>query len=180
MRTSPIWMCSPVMTSGRFVLAVGVKAGHLGGFAADEGAAIGAACFRESADDGFYCVRVLLAQLAGGEVVEEEQGRGTLYGDVVDAVIDEVGADGVVDAEFEGDLELGTNAVCARDQHRLREFFEIEREEAAEAADLGEHVLVECFAREHFDALLGAVAGRDVDACRGIGGGSFRTGWFCG
>ena len=75
-------------------------------------------------------------ELAGGEVVEEEERRGALHGDVVDAVIDQVRADGVVDAEFEGDLELGADAVGRRDEDGIRKLLEVEREEAAEAADL--------------------------------------------
>src|ERR1019366_10801631 len=90
-----------------FVFAVGVEAGHLRGLAADEGAAVGAACFGEAADDSLNGIAILLAELAGGEVVEEEERRGTLYGDVVDAVVDEVRTDRVVNAEFEGDLEFG-------------------------------------------------------------------------
>ena len=56
---------------------------------------------------------------SGGEVVEEEERSGALHGDVVDAVVDQVGADGVVNSEFEGDLELGANTVCTGDQDRL-------------------------------------------------------------
>ena len=60
MRTSPIWMFSPVMIfvavddaddgAGEVVLAVGVEAGHLGGLAADEGAAVGAAGLGDAAE----------------------------------------------------------------------------------------------------------------------------------
>ena len=62
MRTSPIWMCfagddvgavdAADDGAGEFVFAIGVEAGHLGGLAADEGAAVGAAGFGEAADDG--------------------------------------------------------------------------------------------------------------------------------
>ena len=56
--------------AGEVVLAVGVEAGHLGGFAADEGATVGAAGFAEALDDGLDGGVV---ELAGGEVVEEEE-----------------------------------------------------------------------------------------------------------
>ena len=52
----------------------------------------------------------------------------------------------------------------------MGEFFQVEGEEAAEAAYLGEDVFVEGLAREQFDALLGAIAGGDVDAGIGVGG----------
>ena len=77
------------------VFSVGVEAGHLGGFAADESGAVGAAGFGNAADYGFDDV---VFEPAGGEVIEEKEGGGALDGDVVDAVVDEVGADGVVDA----------------------------------------------------------------------------------
>ena len=160
--------------AGEVVFAVGVEAGHLGGFAADERAAVGAAGFGDAADDGFDDV---VFEPAGGEVVEEEERRGALDGDVVDAVVDEVGADGVVDAELEGDLELGAYAVGGGDQHGVGKLGQVEREEAAEAADLAQHLLVEGLAGEHLDALLGAVAGGDVDAGVGVRDGRFWA--FC-
>ena len=58
-------------------------------------------------------------------------------------MVDEVGADGVVNAEFEGDLELGADAVGAGDQDGLLGICRVEREEAAEAADFAEDVAVE-------------------------------------
>ena len=82
-------------SASEVVFAVGVEAGHLGGFAADEGAAVRPAGFGDAADDGFDD---LVFDAAGGEVIEKKEGGGALDGDVVDAVIDEVGADGVVDA----------------------------------------------------------------------------------
>ena len=58
-------------------------------------------------------------ELAGGEVVEEEQRLGALHDDVVDAHGDEVDADRVVDAGLDGDLDLGADAVIGRDQDRV-------------------------------------------------------------
>ena len=113
---------------------------------------------------------IVVFDAAGGEVIEEEERRGALHGDVVDAVVDEVGADGVVDAELEGDLELGADAVGGGDEDGVGVFVEVEREEAAEAADFRKDLLVEGLTGEHLDALLGAVAGGDVDAGVGVGG----------
>ena len=59
--------------------------------------------------------------LAGGEVVEEEQRLGALDDDVVDAHRDEVDADRVEDAGFDRDLELGADAVGGADQDRVAE-----------------------------------------------------------
>ena len=121
--------------AGEIVLAIGVETGHLGCFAADERATVGAAGLGDAADDGLDGV-IVLGEPAGGEIVEEEEGCGTLDGDVVDAVIDEVRADGVVDSELEGDLELGADAVGGGDEDGVGKLDEIECEEAAEAADL--------------------------------------------
>ncbi len=154
--------------AGEVVLVVGVEAGHLCGFAADEGAAVGAAGFAETLDYGFDGGAV---ELAGGEIVEEEERAGALDGDVVDAVVDEVLADGVVDVELEGDFEFGANAIHRRDQDGVGVLFEVEGEEAAEAADLGEDLAVEGFAGEHFDALLAALGAGDIDSGVGVGDG---------
>ncbi len=55
-------------------------------------------------------------------------------------MIDEVLADGVVPVHGEGELELGADAVGAGDEHGLAVFFDIEGEQAAETADLAEHL----------------------------------------
>ena len=75
-------------------------------------------------------------ELAGGEIVEEEQRLGALHDEVVDAHRDEVDADRVVDAGLDRDLHLGADAVVGGDQDRVREAGGLEVEQAAEAADL--------------------------------------------
>ena len=74
---------------------------------------------------------------AGRQVVEKEQRPRALHEDVVDAVIDEVDADRVVHAGHERDLELGADAVGARDEHRIGDR-RVEREESAERSDARE------------------------------------------
>ena len=78
-------------------------------------------------------------ELAGREVVEEEQRLGALHDDVVDAHRDEVDADRVVDAGLERDLELGADAVGAGDQDRVLEARRLEVEQPAEAAQAAHH-----------------------------------------
>ena len=82
-------------------------------------------------------VPVCDVELAGGEIVEEEQRLGALHDDVVDAHRDEVDADRRVDAGVDGDLELGADAVIGGDQHRIDETGRLEVEQAAKAADFG-------------------------------------------
>jgi hypothetical protein len=154
--------------AGEVIFSIGVEAGHLRGFTADEGAAVGFAGFGEAGDNGFDDGGV---ELAGGEVIQEEQRRRALDGDVVDAVVDEIGADGVVAVELEGDFELGSYAVCGADEDGAFELLQVKAEERAEASDASEDVPVEGFLREVLDAILGAVASGDVNAGVGVGDG---------
>ena len=166
--------------AGQVVFAIGVEAGHLRGFAADEGASVGTAGLGEAAHHGFCHFSV---EPAGGQVVEEEQRRRTLYRDVVHAVIDQVGAHGVVHAEGKGDFELGADAVGARNQDWVGIFRGVEAEEPAKAADVAQDRLGEGLLCEVLDALLGAIALGDVDSSGGIGDGGlgcfFGGFWHC-
>jgi hypothetical protein len=147
--------------AGEFVVGVAVEPGGLGGFATEEGAGVGFAGVDEAADDLLDDVGI---DVAGGEVVEEEEGRGALDGDVVDAVIDEVRADAGVEAELDGELELTAHAVGGGDQDGVGEAFGVESEETGEASDFAEHLLVEGAAGEAFDAVVGedvAIGGDD-------------------
>jgi len=119
--------------AGDVVFAVLVEAGHLGGFAADEGAAIGGAAPGEAGDDVFEDGGL---EFSGAEIIEEEEGFGAEDGDVIDAMVDEVFADGVVTAGEEGDLQFGADAVDGRDEDGIGMAPGIEGEEAAETADL--------------------------------------------
>ena len=78
-------------------------------------------------------------EFARAEVIEEEERLGAQHGDVVDAMVHEVRADGVVLVHREGDLQLRAHAVHAADEDRLAIFLEVELKEAAEAADLAEN-----------------------------------------
>ena len=118
--------------AGDVVLAVGVEAGHLRGLAAEQRAAVLAARRRQPFDDLHGDVGI---EPAGGEIVEEEQRLGALDEDVVDAVIDEIDADGVVDAGHERDAQLRADAVGARHQHRVGDGRAAKPEQAAEGPD---------------------------------------------
>ncbi len=43
----------------------------------------------------------------------KKQRRGALYRDVIDAMIYQIGANGVMDIHLEGDLQLGANSIHA-------------------------------------------------------------------
>ena len=55
-------------------------------------------------------------EAAGGQVVEEEEGSGSLNENVIDAMIHQVLADGPVPVGQDGDIELGSHTVGARHQ----------------------------------------------------------------
>ena len=119
--------------AGEVVVVAVIHAGHFGRLAADQRAAGLPAALGDAADDRRALVGI---ELAGGEIVEEEQRLGALHDDVVDAHGDEVDADRVVLAGIDGDLQLGADAVIGGDQHRVGEAGGLEVEQAAEAADL--------------------------------------------
>ena len=71
---------------------------------------------RHAADDRFGDLR---RQPSGRQVIQEEERLGALHEDVVDAVIDEVGADRVVRPAMNATLQLGADAVGAGDENRI-------------------------------------------------------------
>ena len=105
-------------------------------------------------------------QPPGREVVQEEERLGALHQDVVDAVVDQILADGVVDVAVEGDFQLGADAVGAGHQHGVAGSERLQAEQPAEAADLRQHVRREGALGQRPDAPDDLVAGVDVDAAR--------------
>ena len=153
--------------AGELVVVAAVEGGLLGGVAAEQGAAVGFAGVDEAGDDLLDDGGV---EAAGGEVVHEVEGRGALDGDVVDAVIDEVGADGGVQAKLGSELQLGADAVSGGDEDGVGEAFGIELEEAGEAADFRQDIFVERAAGEALDAVVGlGAAGGGLELWRAVG-----------
>src|SRR5207253_6558921 len=113
-----------------------------------------------------------------GDVVEEEQGLGAAGEDIVDAVVDDVVAEGAVAAGDGGDLELRAHAIGAGNEDGLA--ITLEGEGAAERPDAGEDFGPGGAAGDGLEAIDEAVGGVDVDAGGGIGGGgsgSVGHGW---
>src|SRR5690606_34509826 len=154
--------------AGEVEVARPVEVGHLGRLAADERAPVLLARLREPADDLLGHGRL---EHARREVVEEEEGAGAADGDVVDAVVDEVLADGVVPADADGHLQLRADAVDGGDEDGLVVGGLVEGEEPAEGADVGEDAGRERLADEALDAADGLLAGLDVYAGVSVRGG---------
>jgi len=147
------------------VFALGVHAGHLRGLAADQGAARLLAALRDALDHAGGDPGV---ELAAGEVVEEEQRLRALHQHVVRAHRHQVDADAVVPVQLEGELQLGADAVGARDEHRVL-VLRRQLAQRAESADAGEHLGPQRAPRERLDRLDQGVARVDVDARVAVG-----------
>ena len=113
----------------QIIVAALIHAGHLGGLAADEGAAGLTATLRDSGDDALGGVDL---ELAGGVVVEEQQRLGALGEQVIDAHGDQIDSDPVMASGLDGDLQLGADAVGRSDDQRVLESGRLEVEQGSE------------------------------------------------
>ena len=108
-------------------------------------------------------------ELAGREVVEEEERLGPLADKIVDAHRDEVDADGVDDAGVDRDAKLGADTVGRGDEDRIAVARGLEVEERAEPAEPAHDARPQGAPRGGLDPLDQRVAGVDIDARVGIG-----------
>ena len=126
MMTSP----SAMSVRGKHALALGradSKTGKIVIVAADRGPAFPRSRRRSARsrprgsrrDAGDHGRADLGLELAAGVVVEKKQRLCALHHQVVHAHRDQIDADGVVAAGFDGDLELGADAVGCGDQDRV-------------------------------------------------------------
>ena len=107
-------------------------------------------------------------ELAGREIVEEEERLGALHDEIVDAHRDEIDADRVVMAGLDGDAQLGADAVIGRDQQRIVVAGRLRIEDAAEATDLGIRARPPRRLDQRLDELDEKIAGVDIDPGIGI------------
>ena len=96
---------------------------------------------------------------AGGDVVQKEQRLGSLDENVVDAVIDQIAADGRVVAGHARHHQLGADAVGRGHQHRLFEARQVGAKQTAKAAHLGQHTRTRA---EHIAQVARVVCGERV------------------
>ena len=148
----------------QIVFAPAIHPGHLRRFAANQGTAASPTGFGETAQD---LIENLGFEFLRPDVVEKEKRPRAEHRDVIDAVVDEIGADGVVPVHGKGDLQLRPDAIDTRDQHRLAHSGKIGREQAAEAADFPEHLGTVRAPNATLDFALYEVTEIDVDSQRG-------------
>ena len=151
--------------SAEVVFARLIEAGHLSGLAADERAVVLRARLGKAFDDVLEDARL---QPAGANVIQEEERLGAEDGDVVDAMVDQVLADGVVAVQREGELELGADAIDAGNEDGLPVFANVQREEAAEPAHFAEHLRPMRRPEQAGQSGLDLVAQVDIDARAGV------------
>src|SRR5262249_36953978 len=111
------------------VFAFAIKPGHFGGLAADQGAVGFSTAASYALNDLSYRLR---HESRGGDVIHEEDGAGPLYQNIVNAVANQIVADGVVNPGQKRDSELGADSVGGRDQDWLAHSAEVSAKHAAE------------------------------------------------
>ena len=103
--------------AGKVVIRRSVNPRHLGCLTAKESAAVFATACGYAGYDALHDPWVEYAEC---DVVQEEQRISPLHQNVVDAVVDEVVANGSVPTRVDGNAQLRTDAVSARHEHRTR------------------------------------------------------------
>jgi hypothetical protein len=156
-----------------------IEARHLSRLAADERAAGLATSLRDASDDR---TRRLNLELAGSEVVEEEQRLRPLGQEVVHAHGHKVDADGGVPAGVDGNLELGTNAVVGSNQDRIAKACRFEVEEGPKPPQRGVRPHAPRHGSKGLDGFHQGFSGIDVDpGCPvGNGGRAVQATWHGG
>ena len=144
----------------KVVIVTAIHARHFRRFAADQGATGLAATDTDTGDNG----RAELGlKLSAGVVVEKEQGLCTLHDQVVHAHCNQIDADGVVPAGFNGNFEFRADAVRCCDENRIPVAGLLKIENSAKAADLGVGARPRRCPHEGLDQLHHPVAGVDIN-----------------
>src|SRR5579864_320128 len=152
--------------AGKIIFAARIEARHLRRLAADQGAIIMAASLGHSFYHFFHYARI---EHAGSQVVHEEKWSCALHGNIVYAVVDQIGAHGVMQLHHERYFQLSAYAVHAGDQNRIAEFLFVESEQPAESTDFSNDPTGEGAVGEVLDALFGTVRAVNVNPALGIG-----------
>ena len=152
--------------AGQVEVAVGVHAGHLRRLAAHQRGTGAAAALGDAFDHPGGMVD---RELAGREVVQEQQRLGPLADQVVDAHGDEVDADRIHQTGVDGDPELCPDPIGRGDQNGVGIPGGPQIEQRPEPAKRVQRPGPRGRCRGGLDALDQRVAGGDVDARLGIG-----------
>ena len=157
--------------TGQVVFTGGVHAGHFGSFAANQGAAREFTTLGDAANDRRSGVYV---EFAAGEVVQEEQGLGTLHQNIIDTHGHQVDTHGVVHIPLKRQLELGAHAVGAAHQHGFLVALGYFKQ-CAKAANAGQNAFPHGLFCQRLDALNQGVASVNINAGIFVGKGCGRA-----
>ncbi|MEI9931949.1 MAG: hypothetical protein WDM89_15780 [Rhizomicrobium sp.] len=114
-------------------IALGIEPRHLRGLAADQRTAAFLARVRDAFDHDRGRIDV---EFPGRVIVEEEERFRALHHDVIHAHRDKILADAMKQPRFDGDLELGADAVGRSNDNGILEACGLQIEQAAEAAEI--------------------------------------------
>ena len=152
--------------AGEIIVSGGVHARHFGGFAAEQRTTrlLATTC------DAIHHRRAGLdAERTGCEVVEKQQRLGALHHHVVDAHRDQIDADAVMTSGFDGEQQLGADAIGARHQDRIAITAGTQIKQSSKATEPTEHATAMGRAGSGADASDQLFAGLDIDAGGAIG-----------
>jgi hypothetical protein len=149
-----------VAKTGQVEVAIRIHAGHLGGFATDQGSPCLAAPRGDALDDQGCLVD---GELAGGEVVEEQQRLRPLADQIVDAHGNQIDAHGIDLPGIDGDAQLGADPIGRGDDDRVGIARGLEVEQPAKAAQPSHHSGPVGRFGGRLDAFDQGVAGIDID-----------------
>ncbi len=159
---------TPTQKPGEVVIGAVVHAGHLGGLAADQGAA----GLHAALDDaGNHALADADVEFPAGIVIQEKQRLGALHDHVVDAHRDQVDAHAVVPLGVDRQAQFGADAVGSRYQHRFAVAVERHLDQCAKAADAPEHLGPHRALHARLDPLDKFVAGVNIDPGVAVGHG---------
>ena len=98
-----------------------------------------------------------------------------MYGNVVHAVVYQIGANRRVQIHLKRNLQLGAHTVNARDEHGVEVLGFVDRKKAAKSANLAQYAPGERLMGQILDSLFRPVGTANIDACIGVCDGR-RTG----
>src|SRR4029077_10885460 len=84
-------------------------------------------------------------------------------------MIHQIGTDGVVFVRGEGDFQFGSDAINARDEHRLPHSTKIRREQPTEPANFSQHLRAVRVADKGLNSTFELVAKVNINAGAGVG-----------
>ena len=148
------------------VITLAVHPGHLRGLPSHQGAA-GLVAAR--GDPGDHLPPLVWVELAGSEIIQEEQRLGALNHDVVDTHRHQIDADRVMDSGLDRNFQLCADAIGAGHEDRIGKPRRFQVEQCAEAAEAAHHSWPIRGPRERLDRLHQRIGSLDVHAGGPVG-----------